>query len=150
VRMILGFFRAIATLFVFLILVLLMVALFLPNPMEQYKETADLTKLTSHFEEAVRLSRSTLAKSYRQDALGITNTTPTTAADWVLLLNPSMVIAPGGGPAYLPDDSDGDAATGAIGIIFISEERRVIIAKPAFRSLQAETITVTAEFLLEE
>ena len=108
-----------------------------------------MTRVTSHYVEAMRMSRSTFTKGHRQNSLDATNTTPTTAAGWVLLFNAGiMKTAPGGGPAYLPDDPDGDAVTGAIGVVLISEER-LRIAKPAFRSLQAEITIMTAASVLE-
>ena len=142
-RMILRFFRALATLFVFLILLFVGAAIFLPG-MEDYKETANLTKVNSHYREAIRLARTTYLKGHTQYLKGHTReaSVPEDAAGWILVFNPGRNLAPGGGNAYLADDVDGDATTGAIGIVSTSAES-VLIAKPAFNGLTAETTIVT-------
>ena len=136
------FLRAIATIIVFLFVTFLMIALFIPDLMEQDKETADLTRVSSHYYEAVRMSRASFAREDTQNVQGEIRRLPETAVDWIQLFDPNNTAkAPGGGPAYLPNDVDGDAETGAIGIVF-SAEGNVVIAKPAFRELQAHSTTV--------
>ncbi|MFT7686984.1 MAG: type IV pilus assembly protein PilA, partial [Candidatus Azotimanducaceae bacterium] len=44
---------------------------------QDYIKTANMTKVTSHYEEAVRLARSTYVKGNTQVALGLTSTVPT-------------------------------------------------------------------------
>ena len=64
---------------------------------QDYIKTANMTKVNSHYEEAIRNTRSTIVKGNTQRALGLTETTPTTAAEWIALYNPGGSLAPGGG-----------------------------------------------------
>lgn len=127
--------RALATLMVFLIFLTIVVILL---PEEDYENVANMTKVNSHYQEAIRLARSNYFKGYTQEAL-----VPEDATGWILLFNRRVNLAPGGGDAYLADDIDGDATTGAIGVVSTSAES-VVIARPAYRELTAETTTVTA------
>ena len=55
---------------------------------QDYIESANMTKVNTHYEEAVRLTRSTIVKGSTQRALGLTDTTPTTVDGWIALYNP--------------------------------------------------------------
>lgn len=110
---------------------------------QDYIKTANMTKVNSHFEEAVRLSRVTYVKGNTQEDLGLVNTAPADATSWILVFNPAGNLAPGGGNAFLADDVDGDATTGAIGVVSTSQAS-VTIARPAYEDLPAKTIAVTA------
>ena len=96
-----------------------------------YIKTANMTKVNAHYEEAVRLTRSTIVKGNTQRALALDESTPTTAAEWILLYNQGGALAPGGGPAYEPVADDtlgavGVAVTGAGATI------EVVITRPAY------------------
>ena len=80
---------------------------------QDYIKTANMTKVNSHYEEAVRLTRSTIVKGNTQRALGLTDTTPSTVAGWISLYNPGGSLAPGGGEAYA---TAADDDTGAVGV----------------------------------
>ncbi len=110
---------------------------------QDYIKTANMTRVNSHYEEAVRLARTTYVKGNTQEKLGLANTVPADATSWILVFNPGDNLAPGGGNAYLADDADGDATTGAIGVVSTSQAN-VTIARPAYQDLRAKTITVTA------
>ncbi|MCZ6501793.1 MAG: prepilin-type N-terminal cleavage/methylation domain-containing protein, partial [Gammaproteobacteria bacterium] len=73
---------------------------------QDYIKTANMTKVTSHYQEASRLARSTFVKGNTQIALGLTSTVPADTAGWIAIFNPSNVVAPGGGPAYLTGAAD--------------------------------------------
>ena len=108
---------------------------------QDYIKTANMTKVTSHYEEAVRLTRSTFVKGKTQDALGLDNTTPTTADDWILLYNPGgSQAAEGGVPAYATaaDDDNGVVLVTASGV-------PVTIVKPGYKDLVTATTTVYAD-----
>ncbi len=143
-KMILNALKTLATITVFLILLFVGVGFFSAWSMEDVKETANMIKVSSYYEEAIRKARSTYLKSHTQYLKGHAQETsvPEDAAGWVLVFNPNSVLAPGGGNAYLADDVDGDATTGAIGIVATSAES-VLIARPAFNDLTAETTIVT-------
>ncbi|MEX2327763.1 MAG: prepilin-type N-terminal cleavage/methylation domain-containing protein, partial [Pseudomonadales bacterium] len=50
---------------------------------QDYIKTANMTKVNSHYEEAVRLARTTYVKGNTQNALGLSITTPTTVSGWI-------------------------------------------------------------------
>lgn len=86
-----------------------------------YIETANMTKVTAHFEEAVRLARNTFAKDKTRVTIGLTASAPNDTEGWITLFNSTGVSAPGGGPAYIPSDNKkdggrGDMITGAVGV----------------------------------
>ena len=108
-----------------------------------YIHIANMTKVRSHYEEAIRLARTAYLKGYTQEDL-----VPDNATDWILLFNRGGNLAPGGGDAYLANDIDGEAVTGAIGVVSTSMES-VIISMPAFEEMSAESTTVTAASVLE-
>jgi prepilin-type N-terminal cleavage/methylation domain-containing protein len=86
---------------------------------QDYIKTANMVKVTSHYEEAVRLARSTYVKGNTQVALGLTSTVPATAADWIDLFNPQSNLAPGGGNAYVAADTDGDVTFVLAGLYWL-------------------------------
>jgi type IV pilus assembly protein PilA len=106
---------------------------------QDYIKTANMTKVNSHFEEAVRLSRSTFVKGNTQAALGLSSTVPTDASGWIDIFNPGGNLAPGGGAAYQSAAVD---ASGVVGVT--GDATAVTIAKPAYQDLSAETETISA------
>ncbi len=106
---------------------------------QDYIKTANMTKVNSHYEEAVRLARSTYVKGHTQIALGLTSTVPTTASGWIAIFNPGGNLAPGAGDAYL---GTADATTGAIGVA--GGAVSVVISRPAYSDLTAKGATVVA------
>ena len=105
---------------------------------QDYIKTANMTKVNSHFEEAVRLSRSTFVKGNTQTALGLTSTVPSTASGWIDIFNPGGNLAPGGGQAY---QAAADNTAGVVGVT--GDGASVTIAKPAYQDLTAQTETIT-------
>ena len=55
---------------------------------QDYIKTANMTKVTSHYEEAVRLARATYVKGNTQVALGLTSSVPTDTSGWIAIFNP--------------------------------------------------------------
>lgn len=108
---------------------------------QDYIKTANMVKVTSHYEEAVRLARATYVKGNTQVALNLTSTVPTDDAGWIAIFNRGGSLAPGGGQAYLAAGAD-SATTGAIGVA--GNATQVIVEKPAYQDLNAEATTVTA------
>lgn len=106
---------------------------------QDYIKTANMTKVNSHFEEAVRLTRSTFVKGNTQLALGLTNTTPTDADGWIALYNPGGNLAPGGGNAYQATVNN---TSGAVGVT--AAAGLVTVVKPAYQDLSAETRIINA------
>ena len=110
---------------------------------QDYIKTANMTKVTAHYQEAVRLARSTYTKGATQTALGLASTVPGVGdiAEWILIFNPQGNLAPGGGAAYAAGAAD--ATTGAIGVE-AADATQVVIAMGAYEDLTADTETITA------
>ncbi len=105
-----------------------------------YIATANMTKVNSHYEEAVRLTRSTMVKGNTQVALGLNSTVPSTTQGWIDLYNPGGNLAPGGGGAYLATAAND--TTGAVGVA--GDATSVVILKPAYAELTADGVTILA------
>jgi type IV pilus assembly protein PilA len=103
-----------------------------------YIETANMTKVNSHYEEAIRISQSTFVKGNTQDALALTNTTPSTVAAWIAIYNPGLKNAPGGTLAYAVATN---ATTGVIGVA--ATATTVTVSRPKYLELTAAASTVT-------
>jgi len=110
---------------------------------QDYIKTANMTKVTAHYQEAVRLARSTYTKGATQTALGLASTVPGDGdiAEWILIFNPQGNLAPGGGAAYAAGAAD--ATTGAIGVT-AADANQVLIAMGDYEDLTAATETITA------
>ncbi len=111
---------------------------------QDYIKTANMTKVNSHYEEAIRVTRSTIVKGNTQRALGLTETTPTDATGWIALYNPGNNLAPGAGAAYQATAVD---ATGAVGVAASGSGVSVLvsISRPAYEDLTAVTTTINAQ-----
>jgi type IV pilus assembly protein PilA len=109
---------------------------------QDYIKTANMTKVTAHYQEAVRLARSTYTKGATQTALGLASTVPGDGdiAEWILIFNPQGNLAPGGGAAYAAGAAD--ATTGAIGVT--TGKSSVTISMPGYEDLTAASTEVTA------
>ena len=107
---------------------------------QDYIKTANMTKVTSHYEEAVRLARATYVKGNVQVALNLSSTVPADASGWILIFNRGNSMAPGGGLAYL---GAADDSLGAVGVVSTSIAQ-VAITKPQYQDLTAATTTVIA------
>jgi|TARA_B110000196_G_scaffold314248_1_gene322163 prepilin-type N-terminal cleavage/methylation domain-containing protein len=106
---------------------------------QDYIKTANMTKVNSHFEEAVRLGRATYVKGNTQVALGLNSTVPTDTSGWIAIFNPGGNLAPGGGPAYAV------AVDNAAGIVGVSGDNTTLtITRPAYHHLTADTTIVIA------
>jgi len=107
---------------------------------QDYIKTANMTKVTSHYEEAIRLARTTYVKGNVQTALNLTSTVPADVSGWILIFNRGSNLAPGGGQAYI---GTADDTLGAVGVA-ATDATQVTITKPAYQDLGAETTTVIA------
>jgi len=107
---------------------------------QDYIKTANMTKVTSHYEEAIRLARSTYVKGHTQLALGLSPTVPSDASGWIALFNPGGVLAPGGGAAYL-----GSGAVDNVGAVGVAgDASTVTIDRPGYQDLTPATTVVVA------
>ena len=110
---------------------------------QDYIKTANMTRVNTQFELAVRATKSAMVKGATQRALGQTETTPSAVADWINLYNPGGNNAPGGGDAYAAAVNN---TTGAIGVSLTGTgaTQVVTLALPAYQDLTADTETISA------
>jgi len=109
-----------------------------------YIQTANITKIQALYEEAKRLADITHVKGFVQLSLQQTATVPSTSSEWIQAFNSTGVLAPGGGPAFVSG-----AAVDAVGALGISvsgtfPSSSVLISRPAYGELTAETTDMIA------
>ena len=111
---------------------------------QDYIKTANMTKVNTQYQEAIRNTTSTFVKGSTQRALGLTETTPSDATGWIAVYNPGGNLAPGGGNAY---QGTANATSGAIGIAIsgTSPTMLVTISMPAYEDLSAESTIVNQQ-----
>ena len=112
-----------------------------------YIDSANMTKVTSNFDEARRIIKNEASKEKSQAALGLTPDginggtvlpSAATAADWIAHLNDTTnAKAPDGSDAYA-------AASTAGGVIGIAGTlaTTITVSRPAYLDLTADTVTV--------
>lgn len=110
---------------------------------QDYIKTANMTKVNTQFEQAVRATESSMVKGATQRALNLTETTPTTAGAWISLYNPGGNNAPGGGLAY------GTAANNTSGAIGVSQggsgvTQLVTLILPGYEDMNGVTEVINA------
>ncbi len=110
-----------------------------------YIATANMTKVTANFEEAVLLTRSTFVKDSTRVAIGLTAIKPTDVDGWIALFNQTGVAAPGGGPAYISTDDKGDDITGAIGVKWKAVDMELELRRPLYLDLIQLHAKITAD-----
>jgi type IV pilus assembly protein PilA len=111
---------------------------------QDYIKTANITKVNAQYEGAIRATTSTMVKGATQRALGLAETTPSTAPAWMSLYNPGGNFAPGGGLAY---QAAANATTGAIGVVASGAAgvtHIVTLSLPAYSGLAADTEIIAA------
>ena len=112
---------------------------------QDYIKTANMTKVNSQYQGAIRATTNTMVRGSTQLALGLTDTTPATVADWITLYNPGENNAPGGDNAFITT-ATGDATTGAIGVALSGSgaTQSVTLVRPAYQDLEADTEIINA------
>ena len=112
---------------------------------QDYIATANMTKVNSHYEEAVRVTRATIVRGATQRALGLDETTPTDSTEWIALYAPgdNPPQAPGGGNAYLAAANND---TGAVGVTSTGTGVSAVITifRPAYEDLTAQSTVINA------
>ncbi|MFC1683871.1 prepilin-type N-terminal cleavage/methylation domain-containing protein [Pseudomonadota bacterium] len=111
---------------------------------QNYIREAKLSKVSDHYDEAYRATKSELAKRAAIISRGGTNEPATnglTSANLISdIINPELMRAPDGaadGDAFLADDADGDPATGGVGVTLTGATESayyIVIARPAYLS----------------
>jgi type II secretory pathway pseudopilin PulG len=120
-----------------------------------YIDTANMTKVTANFEEAVRLTRMTFARDKTLITLGILPMAPFDTNGWIQIFNSSGAEAPGGDPTYMPSSNNpiygrGNPLTGAIGVKWSPantgnnpKPAKLELWRPRYKSLVEQRATIT-------
>jgi len=117
---------------------------------QDYIATANITKMTANFDNAVKAIGTTAAKDSSRLALGIISTTgmPSTSQIWIdsVFDGSGKATAPGGGAAYTTVVA-GVASTGAIGVTYTAPvgttAGNVSLQKPAYAGVTADTVVIS-------
>lgn len=125
-----------------------------------YIDTANMNKVNSAYNYAIRLVQQEFAKDMTKVALGIVSTLPTTDDQWIDLMDKTgYAMAPGGGPIYLSGTSGGKGKgfeksggkskggasvssvdadeLGVVTVLYDSGNGSIEIRRPAYSSLTA-------------
>ncbi len=110
---------------------------------QDYIKTANMTKVNTQFETAIRATESSMVKGATQRALALNETTPSAADAWISLYNPGGNNAPGGGAAYAATANN---TTGAIGVTSggAGVTQLVTLILPGYEDLNGSTEIVDA------
>ncbi len=108
-----------------------------------YIREARMAKVTDHYDEAVRLAKSELAKRAAIIARAGVSALPggvLTSANFVNAVNPEGQLSPGGTAAY----GTVDAASGTVGITVSGNigQESILIERPAYLNLTATNVTI--------
>ena len=115
---------------------------------QDYIKTANMTKVNTHYEAAIRITRSTFVKGRSQSALGMAETTPTTAVAWIEHYNAGLGLSPGGAPAYADAGSVTSEVAEIQGIIRVAvAAAKVTISRPAYKDLEEISTVVDGDAL---
>ena len=111
---------------------------------QDYIRTANVSKVTAHWEEAKRLTDTTFVQGHVRTALNQPVRIPLSTADWIQIYNSTGQLAPGGGNAYV--SGTGNSSTGQIGVSYTGTfpNSEMVLDLPAYEGLTADTITINA------
>ena len=113
---------------------------------KDYIDTANMSKVLAHYEEAKRLTETTFVKGHVQISLNQNVSVPSDTAEWIAIFNRTDTLAPGGGLAFV--SGTGVAATGQIGIVATGTfptNAQVVIDLPGYIDLTANTTTLSGD-----
>ena len=105
---------------------------------QDYTRTANMAKVTSHYEEAVRFAYNEMYKDQTRVSMGNISTLPPDGVSWVALINPTVFLSPGGDPAYKAGALNAtDTASGVVGVVSANGGFLVTLTRPAYRDFSA-------------
>ncbi len=111
---------------------------------QDYIKNANIAKVSSHYEEAVRFVENEMRNVRTAVALGRDSTATTLPTNWIDVINPNGTLAPGGGAAYAA------AATnaGVVGVTVANASTsglangRVTVTRPVYEGLSSASRTI--------
>jgi len=104
----------------------------------QYIAEANMSKVTSHYDEAIRVVKAEMGKAKARAARGAATNLPTDDAGWWNIIDEQgKATAPSGAYAYA------DAADATTGVVEVDgDAASVVISRPNYLELNADTTTV--------
>jgi type IV pilus assembly protein PilA len=117
---------------------------------QDYIATANITKMTANFDNAIKAVGTTAAKDQSRLALGIiaASELPSSAPAWIANVfdGSGKATAPGGGPAYV-NSATPDATIGEVGVQYAAASgtvaATVTLYKPAYNGITADSVVVS-------
>ncbi len=109
-----------------------------------YINTANMSKVNSAYDNAVRFARQEWSKSTTRAFMGLPPTVPQSNKGWVEAID-TDVEAPGGGPIYVPYGAPNVDEVGAVMFEAHPSKGFVYIYRPAYLDLQKLRAKVTAD-----
>ena len=86
-----------------------------------YIETANMSKVSSAYESAIRVGQNEFAKDSTRLTVGLPPTLPSNAMGWIAVFDESgEALAPGGGPMYVVGNGADQQQLDAVGAIAVS------------------------------
>ena len=113
---------------------------------KDYIDTANMSKVLAHYEEAKRLTETTFVKGHVQISLNQNVSVPSDTAEWITIFNRTDTLAPGGGLAFV--SGAGNATTGQIGVVATGTfptNAQVVIDLPGYIDLTANSTTLSGD-----
>jgi|TARA_Y100000310_G_scaffold211729_1_gene212458 prepilin-type N-terminal cleavage/methylation domain-containing protein len=120
---------------------------------QSYINTANMAKVNSAYQSAMRTSQNSFAKAQTRVALGMPTGLPTGKNDreiedgWIAVFNLGGTQAPGGGPAYVNKkvkQKEANAA-GAIRVTYDRKKARLTLIRPEYLELACVEAKISAE-----
>lgn len=104
----------------------------------------------AHFTEAVQVSRNSMlvdrtnetGARFTDSGVPTVGGQPSSTGEWIALFNERARHAPEGGAAFIVN-SDGNPATGAIGVGATNYGKEVQISRPSYRSLKKHKVIIS-------
>ena len=111
-----------------------------------YIKTSNMTKVTSHYQEATRFVVNEMRKDKARVSMGLSSALPADSATWIGLVNINGARAPGGGPAYEfmkgSKGTKGNGVTGSVGINATVGGTLVEVTLPQYEDLTIATVLI--------
>lgn len=121
-----------------------------------YIETANMSKVSSAYEAAIRISQNEFAKDTTRLTVGLQSSLPTNATGWIELFDEGgRAEAPGGGPMYVVGNGanvEERNRLGAVGVMYNRSRQALHIWRPNYLSLSGFRATIERDniTILEE
>jgi len=108
---------------------------------QNYMATANMARVSSNYERAVRAARATYVKGVTRTSMGMSNDVPSTPAGWISTVFPQDSKAPSGGGSAFVALADMNSTSGAIGISADVSSGGIVITRPVYKDFLVAVAT---------